>query len=124
MRIPPAFRSATLVLSAAGFMATRTSTASPGVNTSLEEKLTWKPLTPGRVPAGARISAGKSGKVARSLPKRAAVLVNWLPVICMPSPESPQKRMTAWARVSWGFGTASSVAMGSGPPEWCSDRQV
>ena len=52
---------------------------------------------PGSVPAGARISAGKSGKVARSLPNRAAVLVNWLPVICMPSPESPQKRMTAWS---------------------------
>jgi hypothetical protein len=36
------------------------------VYTSLEEKWTWKPLTPGSVPAGARISAGivrESGQV-------------------------------------------------------------
>src|ERR1700730_12640417 len=30
-----------------------------------------------------------------SLPYRATVFVNWLPVICMPSPESPAKRITA-----------------------------
>src|SRR5215472_16929285 len=30
-----------------------------------------------------------------SFPYSATVLVNWLPVICMPSPESPAKRMTA-----------------------------
>src|SRR5579864_8049719 len=30
-----------------------------------------------------------------SLPYSATVLVNWLPVICMPSPESPAKRITA-----------------------------
>ena len=87
---------------------------SPGVKTSRDEKLTWNPLTPGSVPAGARISAGKSGKVARSLPNRAAVLVNWLPVICMPSPESPQKRMTACSIVSfflWLGGTSALVAM-------------
>ena len=115
MRIPFVFRSAMLVASAAGFMATRTSTTSPGVKTSRDEKLTWKPLTPGSVPAGARISAGKSGKVARSLPKRAAVFVNWLPVICMPSPESPQNRMTACSMVSFFFGlfggTSVLVAM-------------
>ena len=74
--------------------------------------MSWKPETPGRVPAGARISAGKSGKVARSFPKTAAVLVNWLPVICMPSPESPQKRMTAplqgflLAALDGGFGSS------------------
>src|SRR5580692_130037 len=98
--MPLGFRSAIFIFSAAGFMATRTSTLSPGVYTSFDEKWTWNPLTPGSVPAGARISAGKSGKVARSFPKRAAVLVNWLPVICIPSPESPQKRMTAFSTVS------------------------
>ena len=46
------------------------------------------------MPAGARISAGKSGRVDRSLPSSAEVLVNWVPVSCMPSPESPAKRMT------------------------------
>ena len=61
----------TLVLSAAGFMATRTSGWSPGVWMSLLEKLSWKPLTPGSEPAGARISAGKSGRVLMSLPKTA-----------------------------------------------------
>ena len=38
---------------------------------------------------------GKSGKVARSLPASAVVRVNWPPVSCMPSPESPAKRTTA-----------------------------
>ena len=46
------------VRSAAGFIATRTSGASPGVWISLELKLIWKPETPGIEPAGARISAG------------------------------------------------------------------
>ncbi len=46
------------VLSAAGFMATSTSGSSPGVWISALEKLSWKPLTPGSEPAGARISAG------------------------------------------------------------------
>src|SRR5436309_9142794 len=55
---------------------------------------TWKAETPGRVPAGARISAGKSGSVDRSLPSSAEVFENWVPVSCMPSPESPAKRMT------------------------------
>src|SRR5258708_5545132 len=57
------------------------------------EKFNWKPLTPGRLPAGARISAGKSGNVEMSLPIIADVLVNCVPVSCMPSPESPAKRM-------------------------------
>src|SRR5208282_3439202 len=95
MRMPFVFRSARFIFNAAGFIAISTSTLSPGVYTLLEEKWTWKPLTPGSVPAGARISAGKSGKVAKSFPYSATVLVNWLPVICMPSPESPAKRMTA-----------------------------
>ncbi len=58
MIAPPATRSPMLVRSAAGFMATRTSGASPGVWMSLELKLIWKPETPGSEPAGARISAG------------------------------------------------------------------
>jgi len=58
IRMPFIFRSLMFVLSAAGFIATSTSTESPGVNTSLEENWIWKPLTPGSVPAGARISAG------------------------------------------------------------------
>ena len=47
------------------------------------------------VPTGARISAGKSGKVARSLPASAVARVNWPPVSWMPSPLSPAKRTTA-----------------------------
>jgi hypothetical protein len=52
------FSSRRLALSAAGFMATSTCGESPGVRMSRLEKFTWKPLTPARVPAGARISAG------------------------------------------------------------------
>jgi hypothetical protein len=58
----------TLVLSAAGFIATSTSGASPAVSMSVDPKLIWKAETPNSVPCGARISAGKSGKVAKSLP--------------------------------------------------------
>ena len=65
MRMPFVFRSAMFILRAAGFMAIRTSTVSPGVKTSCDENCTWNPLTPGSVPAGARISAGKSGNVAK-----------------------------------------------------------
>ena len=53
---------------AAGFMATSTFGASPGVVMSWSEMWTWKAETPAIVPAGARISAGKSGSVARSFP--------------------------------------------------------
>ena len=42
----------------------------------------------------ARLSAGKFGCVARSLPNAAASEVKRSPVSCMPSPESPAKRMT------------------------------
>jgi hypothetical protein len=47
-----------LAFNAAGFIATSTSGASPGVWMSVLEKLSWKPDTPGSEPAGARISAG------------------------------------------------------------------
>ena len=57
---------------AAGFMATRTFGASPGVRMSWSEMWTWNAETPARVPAGARISAGKSGNVDRSLPIKRA----------------------------------------------------
>src|SRR5580704_10753350 len=61
---------------------------------SCAEKQSWKPLTPASDPAGARISAGKSGSVLTSLPNTADALVNCVPASCMPSPESPQKRTT------------------------------
>ena len=68
IRIPPRSRSGRFVRSAAGFIATSTSGASPAVKISFDENCSWKPETPARLPAGARISAGKSGKVAMSLP--------------------------------------------------------
>ena len=92
-------------LSAAGFIATRTSGSSPGVWMSELEKLIWNPDTPGSDPAGARISAGKSGSVLMSLPNTAAVRVNCVPVTCIPSPESPANRMVTRSR-SW---TATST---------------
>ncbi len=80
--------------SAAGFMATSTLGWSPGVVMSWSAKCSWKLETPGRVPAGARISAGKFGRVDRSLPSPAASEVKRSPVSCMPSPESPANLMT------------------------------
>ena len=59
--------------------------------------------TPATVPAGARISAGKSGSVARSLPKTAVASVKRLPASCIPSPESPAIRTTTRSRVSVAF---------------------
>src|SRR5215475_5689 len=47
-----------------------------------------------------------------SFPYKATVLVNWLPVTCMPSPESPANRMTAWSitwRLFFDVGTSTSV---------------
>jgi len=67
---------------------------------------------PDVVPAGARISAGKSGNVARSLPWAAVVTVNWSPVICMPSPESPANRTTTSSRVWTG---RAGVSRSGGP---------
>ena len=94
MIVAPRLRSRRLALSAAGFIATSTSGASPGVSTSWSAKCSWKLETPGRVPWGARISAGKLGSVDRSLPSSAVSEVNRSPVSCMPSPESPANRMT------------------------------
>ena len=91
------------VFSAAGFIATRTFGRSPGVRISWSAKWIWKPETPGSEPAGARISAGKSGSVARSFPRTAVSLVNRAPVNCMPSPESPAKRMVTWSTRSTAF---------------------
>ena len=101
--VPPLARSPMLTLSAAGFIATRTLGWSPGVRMSWSAKWTWKPDTPGSEPAGARISAGKSGSVARSFPKTAVSLVKRSPVSCIPSPESPANRMTTRSRCSTGL---------------------
>ena len=62
---------ARFAFSAAGFIATSTFGASPGVRMSWSAKCSWNDETPGRVPAGARISAGKFGSVDRSLPNAA-----------------------------------------------------
>ena len=99
-----------LALSAAGFIATSTSGASPGVRTSWSAKCSWKLETPGSVPAGARISAGKFGSVARSLPSAAVSAVNRSPVSCMPSPESPAKRITTRSSASTGRSVVSAVS--------------
>ena len=95
IRIPPGWRSATFTFSAAGFIATRTNGASPGVRTSSSPKLTWNPLTPPSDPAGARISDGTSGSVRTTAPLMATMSANWLPATCIPSPESPANRTVA-----------------------------
>ena len=97
---PPGLSAARFTLRAAGFIATSTSGASPAVSIWVEPKLIWNAETPNRVPCGARISAGKSGNVARSLPARAVERVNCPPVSCMPSPLSPAKRTTTASGVS------------------------
>jgi hypothetical protein len=71
--------------------------------------LIWKAETPKVVPCGARISAGKSGKVARSLPASAVDSVNWPPVSCMPSPESPAKRTTTASGASSARGSSGET---------------
>jgi hypothetical protein len=58
---------------------TSTSGESPAVRMSWSAKCTWKDETPGRVPCGARISAGKFGKVDKSLPKAADCWVKAVP---------------------------------------------
>ena len=78
--IPPGSTSARFALSAAGFIATSTFGRPPGVRISRAAKWTWKAETPATVPAGARISAGKSGRVTRSLPISAASAANRFPV--------------------------------------------
>ena len=67
-------------------MATSTLGVSPGVAMSRSAKWIWKLETPARLPAGARISAGKLGSVARSLPKTAVASVKRPPASCIPSP--------------------------------------
>ena len=103
MIVAPLGRSPRLAFSAAGFIATSTSGASPGVRMSWSAKCTWNDETPGMVPWGARISAGKFGSVARSLPNDADSWVNRSPVSCMPSPESPAKRMITRSSCLTGF---------------------
>src|SRR4051812_4231648 len=76
---------------------------------SWSAKWSWNPETPGSEPAGARISAGKSGKVARSLPAIAVSDVKRPPVNCMPSPESPANRITTESSCSTGFATSDST---------------
>src|SRR5438445_5158901 len=71
---------------------------------SVEEKWIWNPDTPASVPAGARISAGKSGSVLMSLPTSADVSVNCVPANCMPSPLSPAKRTVTDGSATTGFG--------------------
>jgi len=103
MIVAPLGRSGRFTLSAAGFIATSTLGWSPGVRMSWSAKCTWNPDTPGSDPAGARISAGKSGSVTRSFPKTAVSLVKRSPVSCIPSPESPAKRITTRSIRSTGF---------------------
>src|SRR5215212_6045764 len=110
MIVPPRGRSCTFVFRAAGFIATSTSGASPGVRMSWSAKWSWKPETPGSDPAGARISAGKSGNVERSFPFSAVSEVNRPPVSCIPSPESPANRITTESTCSTGFATSPVIA--------------
>src|SRR3978361_2215619 len=73
---------------------------------------TWNAETPAIVPAGARISAGKSGWVARSLPNTAESSVNLSPTSCIPSPESPANLITTSSSVSTPrAGVASTVTV-------------
>ena len=103
MIVDPRRISPRLAFSAAGFIATSTSGASPGVRMSRDAKWIWNADTPATVPAGARISAGKSGSVARSLPNTAVASVKREPASCIPSPESPAIRTTTRSRVSVPF---------------------
>ncbi len=120
MTVPPLTTLSRSALSAAGFMATRTSAWSPGVVTSIDANWIWKAETPWTVPAGARISAGKSGRVARSLPSTAVALVKRSPVNCMPSPESPANRMTTRS-FSW---TVLGISGPCGVAPWRMDCSV
>ena len=98
--VEPGVMSRRFAFSAAGFIATSTFGESPGVEISWSEMCTWNDDTPAIVPAGARISAGKLGSVARSLPNTADSSVKRSPTSCMPSPESPAKRITTRSSVS------------------------
>ena len=98
MIVAPRSSVARFAFSAAGFIATSTFGVSPGVRMSREAKWIWNAETPGIVPAGARISAGKSGSVARSFPSSGGGVGEASPTSCMPSPESPAKRTTTRSR--------------------------
>ena len=101
--VPRAASAGSSLRSAAGFMATSTSGSSPGVRMSCEAKWIWNAETPASVPAGARISAGKLGRVAKSLPCSAVASVKRLPASCIPSPESPAKRTITRLRAFTGL---------------------
>ena len=92
----PALRQvARFVFSAAGFIATSTfGRVARREDVVVGEVDLEARRRPAATPAGARISAGKSGSVERSLPRMAVSLVNRPPVSCIPSPESPANRMT------------------------------
>ena len=95
MRVPPGARSRRLAFRAAGFMATSTFGASPGVRMSWSEMWTWKAETPAKRPG--RAPGSRPGSPAGSTGRcrtRRSTSVNRSPVSCMPSPESPAKRMT------------------------------
>src|SRR3954454_25337883 len=77
---------------------------------SRDAKWIWKAETPASVPAGARISAGKSGSVTRSLPISAVAAANRLPASCIPSPESPANRTTTRSFSSTGTAFVTPVA--------------
>src|SRR4051794_34423045 len=83
---------------------------------SWSAKCSWKELTPGRVPVGARISAGELGSVDRSLPKLAVSLGNRLPVSCMPSPESPARRVATRSSVTTLFTRPPGAELGGMVP--------
>ncbi len=83
---------------------------------SWSAKCTWNDETPGSVPAGARISAGKFGSVDRSLPKIAVSWVKRSPVSCMPSPESPANRMITWSSCSTCLDTTVPLPATDEPP--------
>ena len=90
-----------LAFSAAGFIATSTFGVSPGVSDVARRRSgSGSSRRRPSVPAGARISAGKSGSVARSFPSIAVASVKRPPTSCMPSPESPAKRTMTRSRSS------------------------
>ena len=114
MIVPPDSKRGSSAIIAAGFIVTKTLGASPGVVMSWSEIWTWNAETPASVPAGARISAGNSGRVAKSLPNRALAEVKRSPVSCIPSPESPANR-TIIRSTSRTSGSSSSVLI-TAPP--------
>src|SRR2546423_643395 len=85
MIVPPRSSEPTCVIRAAGFMATSTLGWSPGVRMSREAKWIWKAETPWGVPAGARISAGGSGRGGRALSARAVASAEQPPAKLQPA---------------------------------------